>query len=109
MSLQWFKDESPLESSVDFVINTIQSKLSILLLTSVGAEHSGVYACKATNPVGESYQEAPLYVNGDCGSMCTNIAFIYSKEMIHKCSHEIKRRLCFRERQIKTVLISFSG
>ena len=65
MSLQWYKDEFPLASSSQFVINTIQSKLSILLLTSVGADHSGVYACRANNPVGESYQESSLYVHGD--------------------------------------------
>ena len=65
ISLQWFKDDAVLQSSPLFVINNIQSKLSILLLTSVGAAHSGDYACKATNPVGESYQQASLNVHGE--------------------------------------------
>ncbi|KAA0202264.1 hypothetical protein HAZT_HAZT008154 [Hyalella azteca] len=65
LTLQWFKDNEPLESSPSFVINTIQSKLSVLLLTSVGADHSGVYGCKATNPYGEAYLDSPLYVHGD--------------------------------------------
>ena len=69
ITIQWYKDSLPLQNSPEYVINTIQSKLSILLLTSVGAEHNGLYACRASNPVGQSNQEARLNVHGNLGGL----------------------------------------
>ncbi|KAK7075666.1 hypothetical protein SK128_023683 [Halocaridina rubra] len=61
ISLQWFKDNLPIRSSPTFIINNIDSKLSMLLLRSVDAEHSGNYTCVASNPVGR--EEVSSYLN----------------------------------------------
>lgn len=62
--LQWYKDHLPLKSSSNFIINNMDSKLSILLLRSVDAEHRGIYTCSASNPVGNAEFSATLNVKG---------------------------------------------
>ena len=64
LTLTWFKDGLPLVSSKQFVVNNMDSKLSILLLRSVNFEHSGDYECRALNPVGEAVFMYSLKVKG---------------------------------------------
>ena len=64
VTIQWFKDAAPLSSSSNFLINTVDSKLSFLILRGVGFQHTGTYACSAVNPAGKARVEAPLRVKG---------------------------------------------
>ena len=65
VTLQWFKDDKPLSSSSKFMINRVTSKMSLLVLSDVGMEHSGKYSCVAFNPVGEVQVTASLRVKGN--------------------------------------------
>ena len=64
MTLQWYKDGSPLSSSSKFVINPVDSTLSLLILRGVGSAHSGVYSCIAFNSVGRATVSSKLNVKG---------------------------------------------
>lgn len=64
LTVQWFKDDLPLMTSNNFVINNMDSRLSVLLLRSVNFEHSGTYKCLALNPVGQASYSAQLKVKG---------------------------------------------
>lgn len=64
LTLQWYKDSIPLASSPSFMINNVAPKLSILLLSSVNANHTGTYSCLAFNPVGTAESSASLKVKG---------------------------------------------
>ena len=68
ITIQWYKDHSPLIPSSKFVISDMDSKLSILLLRSVSAEHTGSYTCSAFNPVGQSEYSSNLFVKGKSSS-----------------------------------------
>lgn len=63
--LRWFKDGLPLVSSSKFMINSVASKMSLLILPGVGSEHTGTYTCKAVNEVGEAEISATLKVKGN--------------------------------------------
>nr|AEC50084.1 down syndrome cell adhesion molecule [Pacifastacus leniusculus] len=62
VTLQWYKDKQPLTSSSKFMINNVVSRMSQLILQNVGAEHSGSYACRAFNSVGEAVSSDILNV-----------------------------------------------
>ncbi|MPC46312.1 Titin [Portunus trituberculatus] len=62
ITLQWYKDDVPLISSSKLMINTISSRMSLLIIQSAGSEHSGTYSCKAFNPVGQAEFSASLEV-----------------------------------------------
>lgn len=64
ITLQWYKDDIPLMSSANTVINTVSSRISLLVITGAKSEHSGTYSCKAFNPVGEAEFSASLQVMG---------------------------------------------
>ena len=64
LTLAWYKDGAHLISSDKFLINSINNKMSFLILTDVGFEHSGSYSCIASNAAGESEASAELYVQG---------------------------------------------
>lgn len=65
ITFQWYKDGTPIVSSSKFMINSVASKLSLLLLSSVDAEHSGLYSCLAMNLVGTAESSATLKVKGN--------------------------------------------
>lgn len=64
LTLQWYKDGTPLVSSPSFLINNVAPKLSILLLSSANANHTGTYSCLAFNPIGTAESSASLRVKG---------------------------------------------
>lgn len=64
LTVQWFKDNIPLDSSPKFVINHMNSKMSLLILYEVGMQHSGLYTCSASNLVGKADTSALLKVQG---------------------------------------------
>lgn len=65
ITIQWYKDSQLLHSSSDFVITNVDSKLSILLMRSVAARHSGKYSCVASNPAGSANFSAEFNVQGN--------------------------------------------
>ncbi|KAK7068699.1 hypothetical protein SK128_024055 [Halocaridina rubra] len=62
ITLQWYKDEMPLQSSSEFMINSITSRMNMLIIQGATSEHSGMYSCKAFNPVGQTGYSAVLEV-----------------------------------------------
>lgn len=64
MSLQWYKDGMLLMSSSEYVVNNVDTQLSLLLLRKVNDQHRGTYTCLAMNPVGSSEYSAQLNVKG---------------------------------------------
>lgn len=64
VTLRWYKDGRELVSSPDFRITNVESRLSLLLLRSVGGEHRGSYSCHAFNAVGSAKFTALLNVKG---------------------------------------------
>lgn len=66
ITLHWYKDGTALASSSDFMINNVDTKLSVLLLRRVSDQHRGTYTCVAINPVGRTEFSAHLNVKGTC-------------------------------------------
>ena len=64
LTIEWFKDDSPLSSSTKFLITPLSSAMSLLILSDVGFEHSGRYSCEAVNPAGRATVHAHLQVQG---------------------------------------------
>lgn len=64
ITLQWYKDDIPLMSSAKTMINTVSSKMSLLVITGADSQHSGTYSCKAFNPVGQTGYSSSLEVMG---------------------------------------------
>lgn len=65
ITIQWYKDSQLLHSSSDFVITNVESKLSLLIMRSVAARHSGKYSCVASNPAGRANFSAEFNVQGN--------------------------------------------
>lgn len=65
LTIKWYKDSGEISSSSDFLINNMDSKLSILLLRRVTAKHTGTYTCEAYNPAGSAKFSAQLNVKGN--------------------------------------------
>lgn len=64
MSLQWYKDGMLLVTSSEYIINNVDTQLSVLLLRKVNDQHRGTYTCLAMNPVGSSEYSSRLNVKG---------------------------------------------
>lgn len=77
LTVQWYKDGSPLSSSPNFMINNVAPKLSILLLSSANADHTGTYSCLAFNPVGTAESSASLKVKGTYSLIFHNAWFCF--------------------------------
>lgn len=79
LTLQWYKDGIPLVSSPSFMINNVAPKLSILLLSSANANHTGTYSCLAFNPIGTAESSASLRVKGTYNK---DILFYYLHDFV---------------------------
>lgn len=64
ISIVWYKDTIVLASTDITTISKIGSKMSLLIIEGVGYEHSGRYACAASNAAGSARVEADLRVQG---------------------------------------------
>lgn len=65
ITIQWHKDGLPLSSSPKLMINTVTSRMSMLIIQGASSDHSGTYSCKAFNPVGQTGYSASLEVMGN--------------------------------------------
>ena len=64
MTIEWTFDGRPVEAMAGVRVIPGGSRNSFLTVESVGADHSGVYTCTATNAVGEASHSARLTVKG---------------------------------------------
>ncbi|KAA0202842.1 hypothetical protein HAZT_HAZT009808 [Hyalella azteca] len=75
IKIRWTKDRVPLENlnlPNIILIESIEFS-SMLMITSLTAEHSGRYACSASNGVTEARHEADLFVHGTGGTITITI------------------------------------
>ena len=92
MTLNWYKDSQVLVSSPQFLINKLSHKMSLLILSDVGFEHSGIYSCDAANAAGKATVRAELRVKGmtniiifdqSCALCC--LIFFFRKSICEQC------------------------
>lgn len=65
ITIQWHKDGLPLSSTPKLMINTVSSRMSMLIIQGASSSHTGTYSCKAFNPVGQTGYSASLEVMGN--------------------------------------------
>ncbi|KAI4460603.1 basigin related [Holotrichia oblita] len=63
ITTQWYVNGKPLESLQGISILNLGKQGSVLSISSVDADHSGKYTCKATNWAGSAYYAAVLAIN----------------------------------------------
>ena len=64
ISITWSLKGDDLSSDPTMTTNTIGSRMSLLVITSVEYRHSGTYTCRAENSAGVDTYSAQLKVNG---------------------------------------------
>ena len=64
ISITWSLKGDDLSSDPTMTTNTIGSRMSLLVITSVEYRHSGSYTCRAENSAGVDTYSAELKVNG---------------------------------------------
>jgi hypothetical protein len=64
ISITWSLKGDDISSDPTMTTNTIGSRMSLLVITSVEYRHSGMYTCRAENKAGVDSHSAKLKVNG---------------------------------------------
>lgn len=64
ISITWSLKGDDIVSDPTMTTNTIGTRMSLLVITSVEYRHTGVYTCRAENPAGVTTYSAQLKVNG---------------------------------------------
>ena len=64
LSITWSLKGDIVSSDDTMTTSMLGTQASILVITSVDYQHSGVYTCRAQNPAGTSTHSATLKVNG---------------------------------------------
>ena len=64
ITITWSLKGEILTSGPEITTTMVGTRLSLLIISSVGYEHSGEYTCRATNPAGSVTHSAELKVNG---------------------------------------------
>ena len=65
ISITWSLKGDVISSEPAMTTTMISHQASMLIISSVGYRHSGIYTCRAENPVGVSTYAAELKVNGN--------------------------------------------
>ena len=76
LSLTWSLKGAIISSDPVLTTTMIGQQTSMLIISSVDYQHSGVYTCRAENPAGVATYSAELNVNGNLSSMALKY-FIY--------------------------------
>ena len=66
LHLSWSFHGHNLTSGQGITITDIGSRISMLVINSIGHKHMGKYTCKAVNKAGTVTRSASLKVNGNC-------------------------------------------
>ena len=64
LSLTWSLKGDIISSDPVLTTTMLGTQTSILMISAVDYQHSGVYTCRAENPAGITSHSAELYVNG---------------------------------------------
>ena len=64
LTLEWTFEGRPVTADMGVLVIPAGPRISVLTIASVGADHSGEYACIATNAVGSASHTAVLTVKG---------------------------------------------
>ena len=65
LSITWSLKGDIISSDPDLTTTMLGTQTSILMISSVDYQHSGVYTCRAENPAGVTTYSAELKVNGN--------------------------------------------
>ena len=91
LSITWSLKGDKINSDPTLTTTMLGTQASMLVISSVDYQHSGVYTCRAENPAGVSTYSAELKVNGK-PRVGTEIYFIYRKT--RHCSLLFRERCC---------------
>ncbi len=64
LKISWHLHGDDISSEPSVTTTMIGTRTSILIINEVGYRHSGLYACRASNPAGSATHSAKLKVNG---------------------------------------------
>ncbi len=64
LTITWSLQGAVISSEPSLTTTMIGTRTSILIISSVGYRHSGIYTCRAMNPAGSVTHSAELKVNG---------------------------------------------
>ena len=64
LTLEWTVNGQPVNTDMGVLVLRAGSRINLLTIESVGAAHSGLYTCTATNAVGEASHTTRLTVKG---------------------------------------------
>ena len=78
LSITWSLKGDIISSDPVLTTTMIGQQTSMLMISAVDYQHSGVYTCRAENPAGITSYSAELYVNG-IYNVGTEKCFIYRK------------------------------
>ena len=65
LQISWSLQGEDLGRSPDVITSQLGDKATLLMISSVSYEHSGIYTCQASNMAGTTSYSAELYVNGN--------------------------------------------
>jgi hypothetical protein len=66
VKISWSLKGDVISSEPSITTTMLGTRMSVLMISSVGYRHSGTYTCTASNKAGSQFLSAVLKVNGNC-------------------------------------------